>query len=53
MPENTDKNSLQRKLDSFTTIEQALIYFEMSFDSTFIEQHGKELAKRFKSNVYP
>ncbi|WP_415225347.1 nitrogen fixation protein NifW [Psychromonas sp.] len=45
------KNSLQNKLDSFTTIEQALIYFEIGFDSSFIKQYGKELSKRFKGNL--
>jgi hypothetical protein len=48
---STEQNSLQGKLDSFTKIEQALIYFEMSFDNDFIEQHGRELAKRFKGNL--
>ena len=51
MLESADKNSLQRKLESFTTIEQALIYFEISFDNSFIEQYGRELAKRFIGNL--
>ena len=51
MVKSSHKNSLQNKLDSFTTIEEALIYFEISFDSSFIEEYGMELAKRFKGNL--
>ena len=45
------KNSLRDKLNSFTTIEEALVYFEVSFDKSFIEQYGTELTKRFMGNV--
>ena len=51
MPDSANKNNLQRKLKSFTTIEQALIYFEIGFDNAFIEQYGRELAKRFSGNL--
>ncbi|CDT68390.1 hypothetical protein VCR15J2_470583 [Vibrio coralliirubri] len=32
---------------SFTSIEQALDYFEIGFDSKFIDQNRVELMKRF------
>ncbi|MCG6201858.1 nitrogen fixation protein NifW [Psychromonas antarctica] len=51
MLQRCHKNNLQNKLDSFTTIEQALIYFEIGFDSDFIEQHGTQLWKRFRGNL--
>ncbi|MGY5540481.1 nitrogenase-stabilizing/protective protein NifW [Vibrio brasiliensis] len=37
----------QQTLESFTCIEQALDYFEISYDSKFIEQNRIELVKRF------
>jgi hypothetical protein len=49
--ESANKNTLQSKLANFTTIQQALVYFEISFDNAFIEQHGRELAKRFNGNL--
>ncbi|MEH6453037.1 MAG: nitrogen fixation protein NifW [Psychromonas sp.] len=51
MLESEKQNTLQRKLNSFTKIEQALDYFEIGFDSSFIEHSGEELAKRFKGNL--
>ena len=51
MIQHCQKNSLQNTLAAFTTIEEALIYFEISFDSSFIDQYGVELAKRFKGNL--
>ena len=45
------KNSLRDKLNSFTTIEEALVYFEIGFDKSFIEQYGTELTKRFMGNL--
>lgn len=39
--------TLQQTLESFTSIEQALDYFEISYDSKFIEQNRIELVKRF------
>ncbi|KGY09942.1 nitrogenase-stabilizing/protective protein NifW [Vibrio sinaloensis] len=38
---------IQQKIASFTSIEQALDYFEIGFDSRFIDKHRVELAKRF------
>ncbi len=51
MVQSCHKNSLQNKLNSFTSIEQALIYFEIGFDRSFIEQYGEELSKRFRGNL--
>lgn len=51
MVENSCKKALQSKLNSFTSIEQALTYFEISFDSAFIKEYGKELSKRFAGNL--
>lgn len=45
------ENSLQQKLSSFSTIEEALLYFEIGFDSGFIEQYRDELLKRFIGNL--
>lgn len=42
-----NKMTLQQTLESFTSIEQALDYFEISYDSKFIEQNRIELVKRF------
>lgn len=42
-----NKMTLQQTLESFTSIEQALDYFEISYDSRFIEQNRIELVKRF------
>lgn len=36
-----------QKIASFTSIEQALDYFEIGFDSKFINKHRTELVKRF------
>ncbi|MDA0128136.1 nitrogen fixation protein NifW [Vibrio sp. MarTm2] len=38
---------IQQKIASFTSIEQALDYFEIGFDSRFIDKHRVELIKRF------
>lgn len=38
---------IQQKIASFTSIEQALDFFEIGFDSQFINQHRLELVKRF------
>ncbi|TVU64403.1 nitrogenase-stabilizing/protective protein NifW [Vibrio echinoideorum] len=35
------------KIATFTSIEQALDYFEIGFDSKFISQNRTELVKRF------
>ncbi|HCG5920873.1 TPA: nitrogen fixation protein NifW [Vibrio parahaemolyticus] len=41
------ENTIQEKIASFTCIEQALDYFEIGFDSRFIEANRSELVKRF------
>lgn len=44
-------DSITETLASFTSIEQALDYFEIGYDSTFIEQNRIELVKRFGGNL--
>ncbi len=39
--------AIQEKIASFTRIEEALNYFEIEFDSRFIENNRSELVKRF------
>lgn len=41
---NTD---IQQKIESFTSIEQALAYFEIDFDRRFIDEYGLQVVKRF------
>jgi hypothetical protein len=41
------QNVIQDKIASFTCIEEALIYFEIEFDSLFIENNRTDLVKRF------
>ncbi|MEZ8041943.1 nitrogenase-stabilizing/protective protein NifW [Vibrio sp. 1F263] len=41
------QTEFQQKIASFTSIEQALDYFEIGFDSKFIDQNRIELVKRF------
>lgn len=41
------KSELQRTIESFTSIEQALNYFEIGFDSRFIDEYRTQLVKRF------
>ncbi|HCH2591221.1 TPA: nitrogen fixation protein NifW [Vibrio parahaemolyticus] len=41
------ENTIQEKIASFTCIEEALNYFEIEFDSRFIENNRTELVKRF------
>ncbi|KHT46717.1 nitrogenase-stabilizing/protective protein NifW [Vibrio sinaloensis] len=38
---------IQQKIASFASIEQALDYFDIGFDSRFIDKHRVELVKRF------
>ncbi|MCR9298909.1 nitrogen fixation protein NifW [Vibrio fluvialis] len=45
----SDKN-IQQIIASFTSIEQALTYFDIDFDSRFIEEYREPLVKR--SNGY-
>ncbi|MEZ8288387.1 nitrogenase-stabilizing/protective protein NifW [Vibrio sp. 10N.237.312.B06] len=42
-----NQTEFQQKIVSFTSIEQALDYFEIGFDSKFINQNRVELVKRF------
>ncbi|MEH0664335.1 nitrogen fixation protein NifW [Vibrio scophthalmi] len=44
-------DSITKTLASFTSIEQALDYFDIGYDSTFIEQNRTELVKRFGGNL--
>lgn len=41
------QNDIQAKIASFTCIEEALDYFDIGFDSRFIDKHRVELVKRF------
>ncbi|HAS62907.1 MAG TPA: nitrogen fixation protein NifW [Vibrio sp.] len=40
-------SDIQNTIASFTSIEQALDYFEIGYDSQFINQYRMELVKRF------
>ncbi|MBA5761332.1 nitrogen fixation protein NifW [Vibrio sp. 404] len=40
-------SDIQSTIASFTSIEQALDYFEIGYDSQFINQYRIELVKRF------
>ncbi|MBY8020235.1 nitrogenase-stabilizing/protective protein NifW [Vibrio fluvialis] len=42
----SDKN-IQQIIASFTSIEQALTYFDIDFDNRFIEEYREPLVKRF------
>ncbi|UQA54083.1 MULTISPECIES: hypothetical protein [Vibrio] len=44
------ESDIQTKIASFTCIEEALEYFDIGFDSRFIDKHRIELVKR--SNGY-
>ena len=44
-------NTIQDVISKFTSIEQAMEYFEISYDQEFIEGFGSELAKRFRGNL--
>lgn len=41
------QTDIQQKIASFTSIEQALDYFEIGYDSKFIAEYRTELIKRF------
>ncbi|GLR04961.1 hypothetical protein GCM10007906_25490 [Vibrio hyugaensis] len=41
------ESDIQAKIASFTHIEEALEYFDIGFDSRFIDKHRVELVKRF------
>ncbi|WP_182030168.1 nitrogenase-stabilizing/protective protein NifW [Vibrio sp. B1FLJ16] len=41
------QTTILNKIESFTCIEEALNYFEIEFDSRFIENNRNELVKRF------
>ncbi|MCW8344499.1 nitrogenase-stabilizing/protective protein NifW [Vibrio sp. ZSDZ65] len=41
------KSQIQRTIENFTSIEQALDYFEIGFDSRFINANRLQLVKRF------
>ncbi|MFA0085518.1 nitrogen fixation protein NifW [Vibrio sp. 10N.286.49.C2] len=38
---------IQKTIASFTSIEQALTYFDIGFDSRFIDENRTQLVKRF------
>lgn len=41
------KPDIQKIIDAFTSIEQALEYFDIDFDSKFIDEYRLPLVKRF------
>ncbi|NOH78147.1 nitrogen fixation protein NifW [Vibrio sp. RE86] len=41
------QTTIQEKIASFTSIEEALDYFEIGFDSKFIDEYRIPLVKRF------
>lgn len=41
------QSDIQQMIASFTSIEQALTYFEIDFDSCFIDENRAQLVKRF------
>ncbi|WP_019613817.1 nitrogenase-stabilizing/protective protein NifW [Psychromonas ossibalaenae] len=43
--------NIQEQIRSFTSIEQALNFFEISFDQTFVDSYRLELLKRFLGNL--
>ncbi|PSW19877.1 nitrogen fixation protein NifW [Photobacterium sanctipauli] len=47
MSNSNDHNALMETIASFTSIEQALDYFEIGYDSRFIAANRTELVKRF------
>ncbi|MDO6541570.1 nitrogenase-stabilizing/protective protein NifW [Photobacterium sanguinicancri] len=46
-PATLQQTTLQQTIASFTSIEQALEYFDIGFDSRFIDTNRLELTKRF------
>jgi hypothetical protein len=42
-----NQNDIQKTIAGFSCIEQALDYFEIDFDSRFIEEYRLPLTKRF------
>lgn len=45
------QTDIQQKIASFTSIEQALDYFDIGFDSQFIDEYRLPLIKRFNGNL--
>lgn len=45
--EAMSQNDIQAKIASFTCLEEALDYFDIGFDSRFIDKHRVELVKHF------
>lgn len=41
------QTDIQKAIASFTSIEQALDYFEIGYDTNFIDEYRIELVKRF------
>jgi hypothetical protein len=41
------QTDIQQTIESFTSIEQALTYFDIEFDSRFINEYRTQLVKRF------
>jgi hypothetical protein len=45
--EGSTKSDIQKKIETFTSIEQALDYFEIDFERKFIDEYRTQLVKQF------
>lgn len=46
-----DKPDIREIIKNFTSIEQAFDYFEIGYDTQFINQYRTQLIKRFNGNL--
>ncbi len=46
-----NKEDILTTISNFTSIEQALDYFEIGYTRQFIDEHRTELTKRFSGNL--
>ena len=44
-------NRIQQQLDKLHSVEELMQFFEMDFETQFINIHGDKLVKRFAGNV--
>lgn len=51
MAKHIAKPDILTTIKSFTSIEQALTFFEIGFDSQFIDEYRLPLTKRFQGNL--
>lgn len=43
--------TIQQKLQSMNSIQELMLYFEIDAETTFLQEHGMELLKRFNGYV--